>query len=176
MLNSAQKQRIVDRFQKDAEALLDPNNTITPGGRQASIGDLWSQVLDARKRYLSVPISTLVANSTNTIRIAGIGRGETVTGARIAFGAVPASVGGTVLATLRHRAGVGGAVDASGTSIDLETLCTAANTAYALTMAAVASRRLVAGEVLYIDIVSNNGDMTAGTGGVITVELEPTEV
>jgi len=93
-----------------------------------------------------------------------------ITHISIGFVAVPASVGGTVLLEVYNRDG-GAANDnlLNAATFDLES-CTNMVTSDLTLTATTADLQPDDGDFVYCTITSNNGDMTGGTGGVITIK------
>ena len=122
------------------------------------------------KFYTSARL-TATANTTQYTGVFAVSRAMTITGARVAFQAAPASTSGTVTIALTNY-DLSATTDdnlLSAATFDLETL-TAKNST-ALTLSATATDLvLAAGDYVYVTIISNNADMTGALGGVLTLE------
>lgn len=122
------------------------------------------------KHYVSIPLGC-VANTTTTTGVFVAHRAMTITKASIAFVAKPTSAGGTVTFALTNYDLSATADDnlQSAATIDLEALVDKTTTD--LTLTAVAADLVLAdGDFIYASVVSNNADITGGTGGVLTIE------
>lgn len=96
----------------------------------------------------------------------------TVLAAYVAFHAIPASALGTVLGTLKFWDKSGNAEhDMMDAALDLEGLTNKEGAALTLNTAV----DLEAGDTVYFEAVSNNADMTGGTGGSWGVVIQETE-
>jgi hypothetical protein len=122
------------------------------------------------KHYVSVPLTT-TANTTSQTGVFVAQRGMTITKASIAYVGKPASAAGTVTLALANYDLSATTSDnlLSAATVDLEGLTNF--TASDLTLTATAADLVLAdGDYIYATIVSNNVDMSGGTGGVLTLE------
>lgn len=122
------------------------------------------------KHYVSVPLGA-TANATTYTGVFVAHRAMTITKASVAFVAVPASTLGTATLALTNY-DLSATTDdnlLSTATIDLEGLTN--KTASDLTLTATSADLVLAdGDYVYATIISNNADMTGGTGGVLTLE------
>lgn len=122
------------------------------------------------KFYASAPL-TCTANTTVNCGVLVAQRAMVITKISVAFVTPPASSAGTVTLALKNY-DLSATTDdnlLSTATVDLEALT--AKTASNLTVTTTAADlTLAAGDYVYAAIVSNNADMTASSGGVITIE------
>jgi len=122
------------------------------------------------KHYVSVPLA-ITANATAYTGVFVAHRAMTITKASVAFVAKPASTGGGVTLALSNYDLSATTSDnlLSTATIDLEGLTNL--TASDLTLTSTAADKVLAdGDFVYVTIISDNADMTGGTGGVLTIE------
>jgi|GEM_PF-6243842 len=117
-------------------------------------------------------LSTLTANTTNTFYTRAPATGK-ITGIYRSFTTIPASAGGTVVAAVQNLNNASAHMLASGAedneaSGGLSNL-SGTDTAHSLTGTA-ASLLVTKGDLIRINIVSNNADMTGGVGGIYRFE------
>jgi hypothetical protein len=118
-------------------------------------------------------LDDLVASSTTRTMVFVATSNCVVTKAEIAFYTIPGSASGTVLGNLK-------AYDASGNAehvlqetadLNLEGLTAKEGTAITLQTTNPEYLELDVGDTVYYESVSNNGDMTGGTDGALTLEI-----
>jgi hypothetical protein len=124
------------------------------------------------KYYVSVPLLSIAAATTARTGVFNVRRAMTITSATVSFYAYPGSSGGTCVLTLKNA-------DASDTMTE-DTLLNAATvdikaktakTPINLTLTATgADLVLAAGDMVTAACINDNGDASAGTGGVLTLE------
>lgn len=129
---------------------------------------------DLGRQIISVPI-TAVANVTTTTAAFVVTRGMTVKAISVAFHTKPASSSGAVTLAVTNY-DLGATTDdnlLSTSTVDLEALTD--KTASDLTLTVTGpDLDLADGDFVFCQVVSDNVDMTAGLGGVLTFEVEIT--
>jgi hypothetical protein len=118
-------------------------------------------------------LDDLVAGTTTRTMVFVATRSVTISAAEISCYAIPASTLGTVLGNLK-------AYDASGDAehnlletadFDMETMTAKEGSALTLSTTHAEYLELDAGDTVYWESVSNNGDMTGGTDGALSFEF-----
>lgn len=124
-------------------------------------------------QVVSVPL-TVTANSTVYTGVLAVQRDVNVSKASVAFKSAPVSSNGTVTLALSNYDASASAADnlLSTATVSLESLSD--NTPSDLTLTSTSGDlQLSDGDYVYVTAVSNNSDMTGGTGGVLTLEVHP---
>lgn len=118
-------------------------------------------------------LDDLVASSTTRTMVFTATSDCLLTKAEIAFYAIPASSSGTVLGNLKAYDASGNAEHALLETADFNMETMTAKEGSALTLQATNPEylELDAGDTVYWESVSNNGDMTGGTDGALTLEI-----
>jgi len=130
-----------------------------------------------QRRIVSLILPVLTKNTTTYYGLMAVERAIRIKKIEVAFYVLPASAAGTVLANVYNWDVSAGADDAlqETADFDLEVANMTAKVAKEIpvqttTLANV--NDIVAGDFIYLKVVSNNNDMTDGSGGVITLEYE----
>jgi hypothetical protein len=123
------------------------------------------------KHYLSVPLNSTAGATTAYTGVIAVQRGMTITKASVAFWTYPGSSAGTCVFTLTNHDASGGADDNLLNAANVDIKAKAAHSVTDLTLTATgADLVLAAGDAVYATCVNDNGDATAGVGGVLTLE------
>lgn len=127
------------------------------------------------KIVVSVSLPILTADSTKYYGVFNVPFDCKLVSIWLAFQDVPASALGTVLFNIYNRDQSGGpATDALLETADLNLEGETDLTPTELILTSTAADLILAkSDFIHAKVVSNNGDMTAGEGGCITLVLEP---
>ena len=147
---------------EDAQGLFDATNVE---------GALAESHLKGRVKILTVPLEDCQANSTVRTMVLAVGSEATVDSIHVCFHTPPSSDAGTVtLDVKRWKAEADQEVSLLSAAFDLETL-TAKESAELTLTETEADLQLAEGDSIYVEVTSDNADMTGGTDGCITIVL-----
>ena len=123
---------------------------------------------------VSAPLG-VTANATTYTGIEVVKQSKTLSAASVAFYALPASSAGTVLLSLYAHDASGSDTDnlLGAATVDIETGTAQVEKELTLTSTS-GDLDLADGDYVYAKVVSDNSDMTGGTGGVITLKYTVT--
>ena|GEM_PF-2363360 len=125
------------------------------------------------KQVMTIQLKDCVANATTRSAIMAVTQNIKILAARIGFYAKPASTLGTVLGNLKYWDASGDAELNMQAAADQDLEACVDKEPSAITLSATAANvQPDDGDFIYYEAVSNNGDMTGGTDGSITLEYE----
>ena len=128
-------------------------------------------------RIVSVSLDTLTKNTTTYYGLMAVTRAIRIKHIWIGFMVIPASAGGTVLANVFNRDASAGADDLlqETADFDLQVANMASKVAKEIPIQTTTPANVndvIAGDYIYLKVVSTNADMTDGSGGVVSIEYE----